>query len=97
MNKTKQPVVSRKTYVLVFLGLLALTLLTVLVGRIDMGPFSMVAAIAIASTKASLIAVYFMHALYGTKVVRVVVVGGLLWFLILLSLTLMDYGTRVQG
>ena len=36
----------------------------------------------------------FMHALYETKLVRVIMAGGVIWFLIMISLTLGDYLTR---
>ncbi len=88
------PVVSRKTYVFTWLGLLGLTLLTTLLGFINMGPFSMVAAVGIATMKAALIAGFFMHALYDSKLVRVIICGAVIWFLILVSLTLGDYMTR---
>jgi cytochrome c oxidase subunit 4 len=90
----KTPVVSRKTYALTFGALLALALLTTLIGFLDLGPFNMVIAITIAAAKASLVAVFFMHALFEGKVVRIVVAGGVIWFLIMVSLTLGDYISR---
>ena len=44
-----QPIVPQKTYIMVFLGLIALTILTTGVAFIDLGPFNTVAALAIAS------------------------------------------------
>ena len=88
------PTVSRKTYALTWLGLLALTLLTTLLGYVNMGPFSMVAGVAIAACKAALIAAVFMHALFEGKLVWIVIAGGVLWFLIMTSLTVGDYITR---
>lgn len=90
----KQPIVSRKTYAFTWLALLALALTTTLIGFINLGPFNMIIAITIATAKACLIASFFMHALYENKVVRVVLAGGVLWFLIMVSLTLGDYMTR---
>jgi cytochrome c oxidase subunit IV len=89
-----QPTVSVKTYTFTWLGLLGLTLLTSLLGLLDLGRFNLVAAILIAAVKASLIAFIFMHAFYESKLVRVVLAGGIVWFLILISLTLGDYITR---
>lgn len=89
-----QPTVSRKTYFLTFLSLLGLTLLTTLVGFIDMGPFNTIVALLIAAVKASLIAAFFMHALYESKLVRVAMAGGIIWFLILITLTISDYISR---
>jgi len=41
--------------------LLALTATTIMVASIDLGFFNVVAALSIATTKASLVALYFMH------------------------------------
>lgn len=89
-----QPVVSIKAYTLTFVALLALALATSLIGLLDLGLFSMVIAVAIATAKAVLIACFFMHAFYESKVIRVAVAGGIVWFLIMVSLTLGDYMTR---
>ncbi len=90
----KQPTVSRRTYTFTFLSLLAFALATTLIGFLNLGPFSMVIALTIAAAKAILIAAFFMHALYESKVVRVAIAGGVIWFLIMVSLTLGDYMTR---
>jgi cytochrome c oxidase subunit IV len=90
----KQPAVSIRTYTFTFVALLALALATTLIGFLDLGPFSMVIAVTIATAKAVLIAAFFMHALYGSKVIRVILAGGVIWFLIMVSMTLGDYITR---
>ena len=51
-------------------------------------------ALVFAVAKATLIAAFFMHALVESKLVRVVIAGSLVWFLILVTLTLGDYVTR---
>lgn len=89
-----QSKVSVRTYTFTLLALLGLTLLTSLLALVDLGRFSFIAGVAIAAVKASLIASFFMHALYETKLVRVVLSGGVLWFLIMISLTIGDYLTR---
>ena len=89
-----QSVVPKRTYLLTYLGLLALTLITVLVAYVNMGPFSMTIAILIAGIQASLIATFFMQALYESALVRVVAAGGVIWFLIMSTLVLTDYITR---
>jgi cytochrome c oxidase subunit IV len=90
----KQPVVSRKTYALTWVGLLALALATTLIGFLDLGPFNMIIAISIATAKACLIAAFFMHAFFEGRVIRIILAGGVVWFLIMLSLTLADYVSR---
>jgi cytochrome c oxidase subunit IV len=86
--------VSAKTYVRTYIGLLLLTLLTVLIGYAPLGSAHMFVAISIAVAKATLIALFFMHVLVETRLVKLMVVGGIVWFVILISLTLGDYMTR---
>ncbi len=85
---------SIKTYALVFAGLLVLTGVTTGVAFIDLGPFSVVVALVIAVCKMLLVALYFMHMRYSTRLTRLVVLGGLMWLGILLALTLADVATR---
>ncbi len=61
---------------------------------VDLGPFSVVAALAIAVCKMLLVALFFMHVRHSTRLTRLVVVGGLLWLGILLALTLADVFSR---
>jgi cytochrome c oxidase subunit 4 len=91
MNGTSFPL---RTYVWTYVALLALTLSTVLIGYVDLGWGSIFAAVAIAAAKAALIALFFMHALVEKKLVWLVIAGAIVWFLILVSLTLGDYITR---
>jgi cytochrome c oxidase subunit 4 len=85
---------SVKTYALVFAALIAATLGTTAVAFIDLGSFSVVAALAIAVCKMLLVALFFMHVRYSTRLTRLVVLGGLLWLLILLGITMSDMLTR---
>jgi cytochrome c oxidase subunit 4 len=85
---------SALTYVLVFLGLIALTVITTAVAFVDLGPFSVVAALAIATCKMLLVALFFMHVRHSTRLTQLVLLGGLLWLAILIFLTLGDFATR---
>ncbi|HEY6218088.1 MAG TPA: cytochrome C oxidase subunit IV family protein [Pyrinomonadaceae bacterium] len=89
-------VVSESTYIFVLLALLVLTVVTYLVSRVDLGKLNVVIALAIAATKVSLVALYFMHARYSSRLTRVVIGAGLAWLTILLTLTLTDYVTRTK-
>lgn len=75
-------------------GLPALTLSTVSIGFLDPGWGSKFAAVLIALAKATLIACFFMHALLEKKLVKVVIAGSILRFLILVTLTAGDYITH---
>jgi cytochrome c oxidase subunit IV len=89
-----QHVDSVKTYALVWITLLALTALTTGVAQIDLGHFSVVVALVIAVVKTLLVALFFMHVRHSTKLTKLVVVGGLLWLLLLISLTMADVVSR---
>jgi cytochrome c oxidase subunit 4 len=85
---------SVKTYVLVFVALITLTVATTAVAFVDLGPFSVVAALAIACCKMLLVALFFMHVRHSTRLTRLVVLGGLLWLALLLLLTMGDMVSR---
>ena len=85
---------SVKTYVLVFLALIFATVATTAVAFVDLGPFSVVVALAIAVCKMLLVALFFMHVRHSTKLTRLVLLGGLLWLGIMLTFTLADVWTR---
>jgi cytochrome c oxidase subunit 4 len=95
-------IVPKKVYFLVFASLLVLTALTTLAAYVDLDaylglkvlPMNTVVALAIAICKASLVVLFFMHVKYSSHLVKVVVVAGLFWLAILISLTLSDYKTR---
>lgn len=85
---------SVKTYTGVFVALIALTVVTTAVAYVDLGPLSVVVALAIAVLKMLLVALFFMHLRHSTMLTRIVVAGGLLWLAILIALTLSDLITR---
>ena len=90
-----QHVVSLKTNIAVWLVLLALTGLTAGVAFIDLGPFNTVVALVIATIKALLVVLIFMHVKYASdRLTKVVLISALFWLFLLLGLSLADYTTR---
>jgi len=87
-------IVSPKIYVMIFLSLMAGTGLTVWAAFRNFGPFNIVIALAIASFKATLVVLYFMHARYSPRRTHLVIVSSVFWLAIMLALTLSDYNTR---
>ena len=85
---------SPKMYVMVFLALMVLTVVTVAVAYQDFGVLNDVVALAIAMTKALLVVLFFMHVKYSTRMTSLTAVAGLIWLAILIALTLNDYLTR---
>src|SRR5579864_1889132 len=84
-----------KTYLAIWIALLMGTGLTVYAAFLDLGRFNAAVALAIASIKATLVALFFMH-IKGTseRMTKVVVIGALFFLLILLGLSMSDYATR---
>ena len=78
-------------YVLVWLGLLTLTGLTVAVAGINIGGFTIATALIIASVKAYLVLTIFMHLRSESKVFRVFVLVALFFLIISLILLFSDY------
>jgi cytochrome c oxidase subunit 4 len=85
---------SHKTYFGVYFALLALTLLTCGLSWVPPGHWHTTSGLAIAGTKGCLIAIFFMHILAHDRLPWLTLFAGLLWFLILIGLTLSDYLTR---
>lgn len=85
---------SSRPVLLSWLGLLALTLLTSLIGLLNLGGMTPVIALILAACQAFLIGGFLMHAKTDVALVRVVIAGGIIWFLILVTLTMTDYVTR---
>ena len=83
-------------YFAVWGALLLGTFLTYEAAQLDLGPFNAAVALIIATTKALLVALFFMH-LRGAseKLLKVVVISTLFFLMILLTLSMADYGTRV--
>ncbi len=87
-------IVSPKVYLLVFLSLILLTATTTAVATIDLGPLNLVVALTIAAVKATLVALFFMHLIQTSHRTKVILSAGVLWLIILISLTLNDILTR---
>jgi len=85
---------SVKTYVFVFAALIVATVATTAVAFVDLGPFSVVVALAIAVCKMLLVALFFMHVRHSGPLTRLVLLGAVLWLSILIFFTLSDFATR---
>jgi cytochrome c oxidase subunit 4 len=90
-------IVGPRVYVVILFALLLGTALTVWASFIDLGFWNPIIALAIATTKAVLVVLFFMHVKYSTKLTKLTVSAGIFTFLILISLTLADYISRAWG
>lgn len=83
-----------RIYVSVFTVLLVLTMLTVGVALIDLGRLNIVVALVIATFKATLVLLYFMHLRYSARLTWLAVAGGCFWLAVLIVLSMSDVLTR---
>lgn len=83
-----------RTYLRVYVCLLALTGATVGAAFLPLGPFSPVIALAIAGGKATLVVLWFMHLKDSSRVTWLMAGAGLVWLLILILPVIVDYLTR---
>jgi cytochrome c oxidase subunit 4 len=89
-------IVSAKTNIAVWLTLLVLTGVTAGIAFVDLGPFNTIVALVIATFKALLVVLIFMHVKYASdRLVKVVLVSAVFFLLLLLGLSLADYTTRL--
>lgn len=78
----------------VWLGLLALLMLTVFAAYLPLGALNTIVALAIASTKAALVAAVFMELRQRNLLTLAFAIAGFFWLGILLWLSFSDYLTR---
>jgi cytochrome c oxidase subunit 4 len=95
-NDQKVHIVSYKDHASTFLALVLLTIMTVTISVYgsDLYTLSVLTVLTIASTKATVVAWYFMHLKYEPKIFRVMIGVVLLLFIVFAVLTLMDYAVR---
>jgi len=87
-------IVPVKTYIYVFIALLVGTALTAAIAFVDLGPFNGIVALTIATIKAVLVLLFFMHIKYSSKMTKVTVVSAFFFLMILLALSMTDYISR---
>jgi len=89
-------VVPPGTYLAIISTLLVLTAATVWAALIDLGRFNIVVALVIATTKATFVVLFFMHAKYSHRRTQLVIMAGIFWLALLLLMTLSDYISRID-
>jgi len=93
-DHTDHQIVPYRVYLIVWLGLLALTVVTVAVSYIDMRNVAILTAVLIASVKCTLVLLYFMHLRFSKLLYTVMILAVLGTYAIFIGLTFADYGYR---
>lgn len=83
-----------RLYVAIFVALLVLTGVTVAIAYVDLGAINLAVALLVASVKALLVVLYFMHVRWSSRLAQVFVVAGIFWLVLFLVITMGDYDTR---
>jgi cytochrome c oxidase subunit IV len=89
-----EKIIPISTYLVVFILLLILTGTTCWISFLDLGRLNAVVALLIALVKALLVALYFMHVRYSSRLTSIVAMASLFWLGIMLAWTMSDYLTR---
>ena len=87
-------IVSIRAYVLTFLALMLLLVATVGADLLALGPFNTVIAFAVATIKALLVVMFFMHVKFSSRLIWIFAGAGVFWLGIMVTLTMSDYLTR---
>ncbi len=87
-------IVRSRTFILVWIALVILTGLTIKAAQMHMGEWSMVANIAIASTKAGLVLWFFMHLKYEKRIFKLLLFVPIITVSIIIGLTFFDIWYR---
>ena len=94
MSHGTSPTATLKTYLAVVATLMALTELTAWAAYQHLGVWNTPVALAIAVTKALLVALVFMHLRGSPRLTLFVVAASVLWLAMLVLITTSDYVTR---
>jgi cytochrome c oxidase subunit 4 len=87
-------VVPKSVYFNVSIWLAVLFVATVVAAQIDLEGWNAAIALAIATAKATLIVMFFMHVRYGSPLVRLFAMSGFFWLAILFVFIAADVLTR---
>ncbi len=93
-HSAESHVIGYGTYIMVWLGLVSLTAVTVSVAGFEFGGVTIIIALLIATVKSLLVGNYFMHLKFEKVIFKVFIVVCLVTFLIMIILTFSDLSFR---
>ena len=94
MSQNHPHITPIKLYLAVGAILLILTAITVGTSFIDFGPYNVTIALVIASIKALLVALFFMHLFWDNKIYLIIFAASLFFLTVFLTFTMFDTMTR---
>ncbi len=87
-------IIAVRTYLIIYFALIAFLFATVGASFLPSTAPHLLIAMTIATIKAVLIILFFMHVYYSNRLTWIVAVASLLWLTLLLAFTLADYFSR---
>jgi cytochrome c oxidase subunit 4 len=94
MENKKNHIIPYKTFLYVLAGLIILTLTSVTLTQISLGAMTVTIALIIAAVKSSFVLRIFMHLKFENKMFSRAVIGVVLLFCAVITITLLDYLNR---
>ncbi|PKO95589.1 MAG: cytochrome-c oxidase [Bacteroidetes bacterium HGW-Bacteroidetes-9] len=91
MSEVKHHIVAYRDHILVLMALITLTIITVLITSVELGPYNTAAAMLIATIKAVTVLLYFMHLKFDMKIYRIMATIVILIFMAVIVVTFFDY------
>lgn len=88
-------IIPLKTYATILGILLVMTVVTLITARMDFGAFNAWIAMAIASFKASLVLLYFMHLKYDDRLYPTVFLTSIFFLFVMYGFSELDIVTRI--
>jgi len=85
---------SIRLYIRIAIILMLLLALTIGIAYINLGTYNIIIALIIATIKASLVGLFFMHIRSSSRLTWTFAVGGFFWLFILFVLTFSDFLSR---
>ena len=93
-NHQHTSIVPFKTYGIVLAVLVVLTLLSVLVTRIDLASLTVFIALLLATIKSGIVLVYFMHLKFDNRLLKALVAAVFILISLVMFVTFLDYNYR---
>jgi len=91
-------IVSPKIYFAIFGALMLCTGLTIWAAEVDLNHIfsglNIIIALVIATLKASLVVLFFMHGKYSSRRTQMVIICSVFWLAVMLFMTMSDYLSR---
>ncbi len=90
-NNGKHHIVPYKNHVIVLLVLIMLTIVSVAVTSIDLGPLTVTVALLLATAKALIVLIYFMHLKFDNIIYSFMVAFVMFSIISIIVITFLDY------